>query len=196
MELRRAAVWAGVLSGVGLTLEAAFFMASGWSAEAFATFEGAVGVLRDGGSALRLAVVFGVFNLAFLAIFFAGLARHLEQRSATLGAVVLYLGMIGIAIHAIVPIGLYQAVPAFQGMAAGPEAEASWRAFRMVLDVAQGAGGLFMGLAMVATGIAALAYRLLPARLRRRQRAQRRPARRGADGRRSPRCPPLPSRGP
>lgn len=165
MDQTRAGAWAGILSGVGLAVEAAFFMASGWSAEAFASFDGAATVMAEGGHFLRIAVVSGVFNLALLTLFVAALASYIDRESPALGGAVLYLGLVGIAIHALVPIGFYYAVPAFMDLAGSAEADASWIAFRLMLDTAQGAGIFFMGLFMVAAGVAAFSYGRLPTAL-------------------------------
>jgi hypothetical protein len=77
MEDRRLAAWCGIFSGIGLVVEAALFMGSGWSAPAFSTLDGAAAAMAGGGHLLRWAVVFGVFNLALLIVFLAGLANHL-----------------------------------------------------------------------------------------------------------------------
>ena len=154
MGTERVAGWAGVLSGIGLAAEAYFFMASGWSAAAFSTLDGAGGVMREGGRSLRLAVVFGVFNLALLTLFFAGLASRFRRQAPALGDAVLYFGLVGIAIHALVPIAFYHAVPTFSGLKAQPDADAVWLASKFMMDVAQGAGIFFMGLAMLAAGVA------------------------------------------
>lgn len=165
MDRERLGAWAGILSGIGLAGEAAFFMLSGWSAEAFSSFDGAIGILREGGHFLRLAVVFGIFNLALLALFFAGLAERFDRKAPALGGAVLYLGLVGVAAHSIVPIGFYSGVPLFQDLAARPDAAVLWQGFKMLLDVAQGAGLFFMGLSMIAAGIGAWTHRLLPAAL-------------------------------
>jgi len=150
---RGIAAWCGILSGIGLTAEAALFMGSGWSADAFATLDGAAGAMAEGGHLLRWAVVFGVFNLALLTVFLAGLAEHLGSTSRSLRSAILHVGLVGIAIHAIVPIGFYYAVPALPALAEDPAGEAVWAGWKFMLDVTQGTGIFFMGLSTLAAGI-------------------------------------------
>lgn len=150
---RGIAAWCGILSGIGLTAEAALFMGSGWSVDAFATLDGAAGAMAEGGHQLRWAVVFGVFNLALLTVFLAGLAEYLGSSSQSLRSAILHVGLVGIAIHAIVPIGFYQAVPALQLLAEDPAGETIWTSWKFILDATQGAGIFFMGLSMLAAGI-------------------------------------------
>jgi len=150
---RGIAGWCGILSGIGLTAEAALFMGSGWTVDAFATLDGAAAAMADGGHLLRWAVVFGVFNLALLTVFLAGLAAHLGAASQSLRSAILHVGLVGIAIHAIVPIGFYQAVPMLQLLAEDPAGEAVWAGWKFLLDTTQGAGLFFMGLSMLAAGI-------------------------------------------
>jgi hypothetical protein len=147
------AAWCGILSGIGLTAEAVLFMGSGWSVDAFSTLDGATATMADGGHLLRWAVVFGVFNLALLTVFLAGLAEHLGAASHSLRNAILHVGLVGIAIHAIVPIGFYQAVPALPILAENRAGEVVWAGWKFMLDVAQGAGIFFMALSMLAAGI-------------------------------------------
>jgi phosphoglycerol transferase MdoB-like AlkP superfamily enzyme len=150
---RSVAAWCGILSGIGLTAEAALFMGSGWSVDAFATLAGAAGAMAEGGHLMRWAVVFGVFNLALLTVFLSGLAEHLGSTSQSLRSAILHVGLVGIAIHAIVPIGFYQAVPVLQVLADDPAGETVWKGWMFMLDATQGAGIFFMGLSMLAAGI-------------------------------------------
>lgn len=153
MVARSISAWCGILSGIGLTAEAALFMSSGWSVDAFATIDGAAGAMVEGGHLMRWAVVFGVFNLALLTVFLAGLAEHLGSTSQSLRGAILHFGLVGIAIHAIVPIGFYQAVPTLQLLAEDPAGETVWTGWKFMLDATQGAGVFFMGLSMLAAGI-------------------------------------------
>jgi hypothetical protein len=73
--------------------------------------------------------------------------------SQSLRSAILHVGMVGIAIHAIVPVSFYQAVPALPSLADDPSGEAIWRGWILVLNVTQGAGIFFMGLSMLAAGI-------------------------------------------
>jgi hypothetical protein len=147
------AAWCGILYGIGLTAEAALFMGSGWSVDAFSTLGGATAAMADGGHLLRWAVVFGVFNLALLTVFLAGLAEHLGAASQPLRSAILHVGLVGIAIHAIVPIGFYHAVPALPVLAEDSTGERVWAGWKFMLDAAQATGIFFMGLSMLAVGI-------------------------------------------
>lgn len=161
MTLRYYSGWAGIISGLGLAVEFACFTISGWTPEVAATRESAAAAFGQAGHWLRIAGVFGVFNLAFLAVFLAGLSEHVGTASRGLAAAILYPGLVGIAIHALVPIGFYLGAPVL--LADGEAAASGWLPFRVMLDTAQAAGVLFMGLAMLMTGIAAFATRTVSA---------------------------------
>lgn len=154
---------AGIVSGILLAGELTLFMTSGWTPEAFADPTTALAFLEEGGSHLRWAAVVGGLNLTALMVFLSGLAERLRPRAPTRASVVLYSGLIGIAGHALVPMGLWMAIPAFLELGATDPAAAqgSWGGFNALLDGAQAVGGLFLGLAMLAAGWAIVSRRAL-----------------------------------
>lgn len=145
---------AGIASGILLVGELTLFMASGWTPEVFADPVAALSFLDASGVQLRWAVALGGLNLVALAIFFAGLAEQLHARTPTRASATLYLGLIGIAGHALVPLALWVGIPAFLELRTldSAAAHASWGGFNILLDGAQAVGGLFLGLAMTAAG--------------------------------------------
>lgn len=145
---------AGITSGILLVGELTFFMISGWTPEVFADPAAALSFLEASGVHLRWAVAFGGLNLAALTIFFAGLAARLHARTPTRASATLYLGLIGIAGHALVPLALWVGIPALLELRAldSAAAQGSWGGFNILLDGAQAVGGLFLGLAMTAAG--------------------------------------------
>jgi hypothetical protein len=156
----RAAGIAGMIAGAGLLVEFGFFIASGWQPETFAEPAAALEFLAARGGYLRAAGVAGALNLVFTVVFLAGLASLLRQ-APTSAAAVLYLGLIGVAGHALVPLGLWVAPQAFAGHEPAA-AQAAWAAFAVSMEAAGGVGYLFLGLSMAAAGYAGLACRVLP----------------------------------
>lgn len=163
----RLAGLAGVLAGLGLALEFAFFMASGWTADAFGNADAALVLFAEGGSALRAAGFIGVINLALLVLFLAGLAAQLYAAAPTRIAGMLCFGLIGAAAHALVPIGLWAGTPALVSLAAGePElARGAWSGFALAQSAASGAGYFFGGAALLLAGWGMLASRTSASRL-------------------------------
>lgn len=161
MRTQRAAGVAGILAGVGLAVEFAFWTASGWTPRTWSDPAGALAFLDEHGDVLRAGVFAGVANLAFVALLLVGLARRLRDRSPTLGPATLHFGVIGIGGHALVPIALWLGIPMLLTM---PDATArsGWVGFAMLLTAAGGVGSLFLGLSMLAAGLAAIRGDALP----------------------------------
>jgi hypothetical protein len=157
----KTAGWAGIVAGVGLLVEAALWMASGWTPATFTDPSTALRFLQDGGDTLRLAVFAGFVNLIFAVVFVAGLADRLRPSTPTRAAATLWFGMIGIAAHVLVPLAYWYGTPAFlhadQAAALG-----SWTGFAAMVGAAGGVGSLFVGLAMLVAGWAAITHRALP----------------------------------
>lgn len=162
----RVAGLAGVVAGLGLLIEFAFFMASGWQPGTFADPSAALSFLDERGGYMRGAGLAGSLNLCFMMVFVVGLAARLRG-APTAATVTLYLGVIGIAAHALVPLGLWLGAPTFGAMSThGAEtAEAAWAGFAAFMAVAGGVGYLFLGLSMMAAGYGGLATRALPSLL-------------------------------
>lgn len=154
---------AGMLAGVALACEFGFFMISGWSPAVADDPAAALAWLRDSSYSIQAAGAFGFGGLALMAIFFAGLGGRLQEKSQTLGAATVLLGLVGVTGHSLVPLGFWVAVPAFQDLG-GTDMHAArtvWSAFNMAMDGAQSVGTFFMGLAMVMAGTAMLSKRQL-----------------------------------
>lgn len=159
----RVAGAAGVLAGVGLVVEGAFWTGSGWTPETFADPSGAVAFVVDNGVMIQGAVFAGMLNLVFTAVFVAGLASRLRT-VPTAAAATLYLGLIGVTAHALVPAALWFAMPSFADLASAAPAvaPAAWGGFAAFIAGAGGAGSLFLGLSVLATGWAGVAGGVLP----------------------------------
>lgn len=163
-EQQTASGWCGIASGIGLVVEAAFWMASGWTPSTFADPSAAVDFLSTGGTQLRWAVLAGFINLALLVVFNVGLSKRLADRAPTLASATLWFGMIGITLHLLVPMSHWYGVPVLLDAAARDKdaAQAAWTAFHIVGHEAAGGGGkLFMGLSMLTAGWAMVAHRAL-----------------------------------
>jgi hypothetical protein len=149
---------AGIASAVLLVCETSCFLLSGWSPQRFGDPVEAMALLHQGGTALRAAALFGFVGLVATTFLIAGLAAALHTRAPNLATGTLYFGVIGIAGHSLVPLGLWSGIPAFLTMAAHhPDtARHAWFSFAQVSDTAHGVGNLFGGLAMLAAGAAAI----------------------------------------
>ena len=161
----KVAGWCGVVAGIGLAVEAAFWTASGWTPATFTDPAAAIAFMTTGGTMLRWAVASGFVNLVFLVVFTAGLSARLVGRTPTLAIATLWFGMIGITMHLLVPLSHWYGVPAFLDAAARDRAAAqsAWTAFYIVAHEAAGGGGkLFMGLSMLTAGWAIVTHRSMP----------------------------------
>ena len=163
----RVAGVAGILAGVGLAIEFALFTASGWTPATFSQPERALAFLQTGGTLLRAAAFAGFLNLTLAVMWVAGLAARLARGAPTGAAATLYLALVGMTAHALVPVGLWLAIPAFLELAThGPQVAAGgWGGFAAFLSAAGGVGYLFDGFAIFAAGWALLARRAAPAGL-------------------------------
>ena len=150
---------AGIASAVLLVCETGSFLLSGWSPQRFGDPVQAMALLQQGGTALRAAALFGFVGLVATTFLIVGLAAAVEERAPNLATGTLYFGLIGIAGHSLVPLGLWTGIPAFLTMAAQrlDTAQHAWYAFAQVSDAAHGVGSLFGGLAMLSAGAAAMA---------------------------------------
>src|SRR5690606_25725758 len=133
--------WSGIVAGLGLAVEGALWTLSGWTADTFTDPASAIDFLREDGAMLRAAVFVGLLNLVFAVVFVAGLAGRIRGRAPIAAAATLWFGMIGIALHLIVPFGHWYGVPAFVDAADrdATAAQSAWTAFTVVLDAAGGA---------------------------------------------------------
>jgi hypothetical protein len=149
---------AGVASGLLLVCETSSFVLSGWSPDRFGDPVQAIGLLQQGGTALRAAALFGFVGLVATTFLIAGLAAAVLERAPNLASGTLYFGLIGIAGHSLVPLGLWIGIPAFLATAAQrlDTAQNAWFAFAQVSNAAHGVGNLFGGLAMLSAGAAAI----------------------------------------
>lgn len=161
----RAAGIAGVLAGIGLAVEAAFWTASGWTPQIFGDPATALAFLRDNGTLLRAGVFAGAINLVFTIVLIAGLAGRLRAVAPNSAAATLLFGIIGVGAHGLVPLGLWLGVPMFAALANGAAAtaEGAWGGFAVFLAAAGGLGGLFLGLSTMAVGWAAVSGKSLKA---------------------------------
>lgn len=148
----RAAGLAGVIAGVFLLIELALFLASGWSPAAFANTDSAAEVMRTGGSYLRSAALVGCSGLALTVMLMGGVARHLVHSAPTLAAATLYFALLGAAAHALVPLGLWMAVPLVGSSGSLPWPPGAWEGFNQTMGAAHGVGSFFSGLAMAVAG--------------------------------------------
>jgi hypothetical protein len=149
---------AGIIAGPLLVLETTYFLLSGWNPVRFSDPNQALQLLREGGADLRIAAVFGFAGLVATACLLIGVAHRLRRDASAFADAVLYLGLIGIAGHSLVPLGLWIGIPMFLSLQAQSIglAQSSWGAFAATSNAAEGIGSLFMGLCMLLAGITGL----------------------------------------
>jgi hypothetical protein len=156
LSINRFAGGAGVCAGIALIGETSCFLASGWTAEKMNEPAAAMALLVHGGRLLRVSAVFGTSGIALTALFVVGLSLRLRDRSPRAAVAVLVWGLIGLASHVLIPLGLWLTVPSFVQWGARDATAAgnAWIAFWSVCTAAQGVGSLFDGLTMLTTGFA------------------------------------------
>ncbi len=160
----RAVGIAGILAGVGLAFEFVFFSISGFGQATFNNPATAMTFLRDHGSFVRIAVLFGAFGIVVTLIFVAGLADKLKGRTPTLAAAILLFGIVGNVGDGLVALSFWTGIPTYVSLSADnlSAAESSWPAFATLSSGYQAFGNLFLGLSVLATGWAILSRRQLP----------------------------------
>ena len=154
---------AGILTGFGLAGEFLFFMASGYSPEIFSDPIAALAFLRDRGTLLRLAVLFGALSVAARTLFVVGLASRLQAATPSRAAATLYFGLLG-GIGGLVALSFYVGTPMFVELAGRDQmiAANAWSAFIIILSGFEGLGNFMLGLMLLAVGSAIITHKALP----------------------------------
>jgi hypothetical protein len=155
-SIMRTAGAAGLIAAGLLIAETSAFLLSGWSPPRFADPAQAMGLIQVGGDTLRASAVFGFAGLVATVYLLAGLATLLSKGSPAMATGQLYLGLIGVAGHSLVPLTLWIGIPAFVDLKARnlALAQSGWAAFAPISNGAHGIGTLFMGCSMVLAGAA------------------------------------------
>lgn len=150
---------AGILTGIALFLEFAFFMASGFTADKVVDPSQAITIIQQKETLLRLATFFGFSGAIVSVPYIAGLAARLQAKTPTRATAVLYFGVLGSIGHALVALSYYLGFPALLTVAAShlPEAINSWSGFLAITDGFQGLGNLLLGLMLGLAGLAIIA---------------------------------------
>ncbi|MGX1778239.1 DUF4386 family protein [Nocardia brasiliensis] len=161
----RTAGVAGLLAGIGLLAEGALWTATGWTPDTFGDAAATMDLFENHETLLRAAAFVGAVNLACTVLLIVGLAARLRAAgSGTAASSTLYFGILGIGGHALVPLGLWLAVPEFLDLATkdATAAQHAWHAFAIFLAAAGATGALFLGLSISATGLGSVQTRVLP----------------------------------
>jgi hypothetical protein len=150
----RTAGAAGIVASGLLVAETSSFLISGWSPARFADPAQAMGLIQDGGDALRTSALFGFVGLVATVYLLAGLTTVLLKKSPAAAIGQLYLGLVGVAGHSLVPLTLWVGIPAFLDLKARNMAlaESGWAAFAPISNGAHGIGMLFLSCSMVLAG--------------------------------------------
>ncbi len=154
--LNRYAGFAGIVTGVALLLEFAFFMESGFTPSAVADPAQAIRLIQSKEVLLRIAAFFGFTGAIASVPFIAGLAANLQSKAPSRAAAVLYFGVLGSIGHDLVALSYYLGFPALIALAATSLSEAtySWGGVLAITDGFQGLGNLLLGLMLLLAGSA------------------------------------------
>ncbi len=154
--LNKYAGFAGIVTGVALLLEFAFFMASGFTPSVAADPAQAIALIQSKEVLLRIATFFGFTGAIASVPFIAGLAANLQANAPSRAVAVLYLGVLGSIGHDLVALSYYLGFPALVALAATnlPEATNSWGGVLAITDGFQGLGNLLLGLMLFLAGSA------------------------------------------
>jgi hypothetical protein len=160
----RVAGIAGILAGLALTGEFVFFALSGFNQATFNDPSTALPFLRDHGVYVRVAVLFGATGIVLTLVFLAGLAAVLRERTPTLSVGTLLFGIVGNVGDGLVALSFWLGIPAFLDLATRDQSAAhtGWGAFAALTSGFQGFGNLFLGMSLLAAGLAIVTRRALP----------------------------------
>ncbi len=162
--LNKYAGFAGIVTGVALLLEFAFFMASGFTPSVAADPAQAIASIQSKEVLLRIATFFGFTGAIASVPFIAGLAAILQAKAPSRATAVLYFGVLGSIGHDLVALSYYLGFPALVALAATnlPQATNSWGGVLAITDGFQGLGNLLLGLMLFLAGSAIVGKGELP----------------------------------
>src|SRR3990172_1134202 len=108
----RTAGTTGIVAGVALAIGFILFITSGLTFEAFADPGQGLKFATTNAGRLRLMTAFFITTVAFAAVFLAGLAAKLRDKTPTRATATLYLGLLGLAGHGLGALIFWAAIPA------------------------------------------------------------------------------------
>lgn len=157
----------GIVAGVALAIGFILFMTSGLSMQAFADPAQGLKFATDSAGRLRLMTAFFLIAIAFAAVFLAGLAAKLRDKTPTRATATLYFGLLGLAGHALGALIFWAGIPAVVARAATDQVAASHAYVALVAmdNAADGLGTLFVALATLMAGWAAVTSKVFSAAL-------------------------------
>ena len=157
----------GIVAGVALAIGFILFMTTGLTFEAFADPAQGLKFATANGGRLRLMTAFFIIAVAFAAVFLAGLAAKLRDKTPTRATATLYFGLFGLAGHGLGAMIFWAGIPAIVARAATDQVAAShaWVALVAMDNAADGFGTLFVGLSTLMAGWAVITSKVLSAAL-------------------------------
>jgi len=163
----RTAGTTGIVAGVALAIGFILFITSGLTFEAFADPGQGLKFATTNAGRLRLMTAFFITTVAFAAVFLAGLAAKLRDKTPTRATATLYLGLLGLAGHGLGALIFWAAIPAIAARAATDQVAAShaWVALVAMDNAADGFGTLFVALSTLMAGWAVITSKALSAAL-------------------------------
>ena len=144
----------GIASGVTLAILFLLFMTSGITPDTIVDPAKAIARITQDSGRFRAIAVVARMTVAFAAIFVAGLAARLREKTPTRATGVLYFGILGLVGHGLGALVFWAGVPLLVARAAVDQASAgqAWVALNVLSAAFDGFGNLFIGLSTVMAG--------------------------------------------
>jgi Domain of unknown function (DUF4386) len=154
---RQTAGTMGIIAGVALLILTILFFTSGASPETFTDPGNALSFMRDNAGRLQMIGYLAIITVATAAIFVAGLAAALHERTPTRATATLYFGLGGLAGHGLGAFTILAAFPWLVTAAARDQVSAAhaYVAVNGLTAAADGIGNFFVGLSTLLAGWAA-----------------------------------------
>lgn len=149
----------GFIAGVAVLILTILFFTSGASDETFADPGMALSFMRNQAAQLRIIGYLVIITVATAAVFVAGLAAALHERTPTRATAALYFGLGGLAGHTLGAFTILAAFPWLVSTAARDPVSAAhaYVAVNGFMLVADGVGNFFVGLSTLLASWAAMA---------------------------------------
>jgi hypothetical protein len=147
----------GIIAGVALFILTILFFTSGATSQTFADPASGLAFLRDSGGRLEVIACLAIIAVATAAIFVAGFAAALHERTPTRATATLYFGLGGLAGHTLGAFITFATFPWLVTTAARDQVSAAhaFVAVNGLVMAADGIGNFFVGLSTLFAGWAA-----------------------------------------
>lgn len=151
---RQTAGTMGIIAGIALLLLTILFFTSGASPATFNDPGNALSFMQENAGRLRVIAYVAIITVATAAVFVAGVASALHERTPTRATATLYFGLGGLAGHALGAFTVLVAYPWLVLTAARDQVSAAhaYVALNGLTMATDGVGNLFTGLSILLAG--------------------------------------------